>query len=255
MTRLSRSAAILTFVVGLPLAHRTDRPPDDDPRSHRRRARGRPADLSKRPVRGLRAHDDRSGVREAQRGHLDRAGRSGRRGEAAHRRRQERDDAALVAGWPATGVHRDARRRSAGVSRRRRRLERAQDHRRVRRRAAAARVLARRDDGRVRRRRLSRVQGRRVQPAAARGRGQGSGQGARHHAVAVSPLGRVARRRASPRVHRAGRGRARARCHARRLRLAARPAGGQRDRVRAQQQAARVRVESRRQRQGGVDDQ
>ena len=87
----------------------------------------------------------------------------------------------------------------------RRRRERAQDHRRVRRRAAAARVLARRDDGRVRRRRLSRVQGRRVQPAAARGRGQGSGQGARPHAAAVSPLGRVARGRAPPRVRRAGR--------------------------------------------------
>ncbi len=64
-----------------------------------------------------------------------------------------------------------------------------------------------------------------------------TGQGARDHAAVVSALGRVARERASPRVHRAGRGPGRRpRCHARRLRLAARPAGGRRDRVRARQQ-------------------
>ena len=129
-----------------------------------------------------------------------------RRARLLDRRRQEREHAALVAGRPADRVHLDARRRS------RRCISPTRDGTNVRkitnvvrRRAAAARVLARRDDGRVRLRRLSRLRRRRVQPAAARGRGQGSGQGARHHAAAVPALGRVARERAASRVRRAGR--------------------------------------------------
>ena len=96
-------------------ARRSHGPPHDDRRSDRR-ACASPIRSCRPTAHGrLRAHDDRREDRPAERRHLGRAGRRVGDGEGAHRRRQDREHAALVARRQAARVHLHARRRDPQV--------------------------------------------------------------------------------------------------------------------------------------------